>query len=159
MKKIDETGNKLKQSGKGRKDVSIQKFIIEGNPRGQGRPRATIRGRHASVYEAKEDTLYKNNITAQIVAQRPEYIEFSPIAIDVAFYVQRPKYHYNSKGAVKDRYVDDSPIGKPDLDNMLKALKDACNGIVWRDDAQIVDVKASKEYADTRPHLTIEVRG
>lgn len=139
--------------------MSMQKFIIEGNPRGQGRPRATIRGRHASVYEAKEDTLYKNNITAQIVAQGPVFIEFGPIAIDVAFFLPRPKMHYNSKGQVKPRFEGDLPTCKPDLDNMLKALKDACNGIVWRDDAQIVDVKASKEYADTRPHLTIEVRG
>ena len=136
-----------------------QKFIIEGNPRGQGRPRATVRGRHAAVYEAKEDTLYKNNIAAQVVAQKPEYIEFNPVSIDVGFYIQRPKYHYDSKGRVKERYVDDCPIGKPDIDNMLKALYDACNGIVWRDDSQIVQVTAEKAYASTRPHLTLEVKG
>jgi len=138
--------------------VSTQRFVIQGNPRGQGRPRATRRGNHAAVYEAKEDTLYKNNLAAQVVAQRPEYIEFNPVSVEAGFYIQRPKYHYDSKGRVKPRYVDDCPIGKPYIDNMLKALYDACNGIVWRDDAQIVEVTAKKEYAETVPHIVLEVK-
>lgn len=47
------------------------------------------------------------------------------------------------------------PTGKPDLDNVLKIL-DALNGIVWRDDAQIVTAAIMKRYSD-RPRLRIEV--
>jgi Holliday junction resolvase RusA-like endonuclease len=141
--------------------LQTQKFIIEGNPRGQGRPRACRRGKHAGIYEAKEDTLYKQNVTAQLVTQRPNHIGPGvPIILDVAFYLSRPKSHYSAKGTIKPNYDGVRPLVKPDLDNMVKAIKDACNGIVWHDDAQVVDERVSKYYADTAPHtvIVVEVR-
>jgi Holliday junction resolvase RusA-like endonuclease len=35
---------------------------------------------------------------------------------------------------------------KPDADNVLKGLKDGCNGIVWKDDAQVVCIELWKAY-------------
>jgi len=35
---------------------------------------------------------------------------------------------------------------KGDTSNFLKALEDACNGAIWVDDVQIVEVNASKLY-------------
>lgn len=138
--------------------MSIQTFVIEGNPRGQGRPRATVRGRHAAVYEAKEDTLYKNNITAQIVAQKPEYIVDKPVFLTALFFLPRPKYHFDSKGAIKARFQDARPTGKPDLSNLIKGVEDALNGIVWADDSQIVHYgNSGKYYTDTRPHIVLEI--
>ena len=136
----------------------IQHFIIEGNPRGQGRPRATRRGNHASVYEAKEDTVYKQNLAAQVVAQRPHFIGVDiPIELSVVCYMLRPKYHFGTKG-IKERFTDVRPLGKPDVSNLLKAIEDALNGIVWHDDSQIIKVTTEKYYADTKPHITIEVK-
>ena len=38
---------------------------------------------------------------------------------------------------------------KPDLDNILKAIKDGMNGIVWLDDAQVVRlIDCCKVYSD-----------
>lgn len=31
----------------------IQRFVIQGNPRGQGRPRAFVRGRHPGHHQGK----------------------------------------------------------------------------------------------------------
>ena len=39
------------------------------------------------------------------------------------------------------------PVSKPDLDNMVKAVGDAMNGIAYSDDSQIVSLKARKVYA------------
>lgn len=47
------------------------------------------------------------------------------------------------------------PTGKPDADNLLKAL-DALNQIVFRDDAQIVEASVSKTYSDV-PGLSVIV--
>jgi Holliday junction resolvase RusA-like endonuclease len=45
------------------------------------------------------------------------------------------------------------PTKKPDADNVIKLLCDACNQIVYRDDAQIVSVAYAKSYGET-PGLT-----
>jgi len=44
---------------------------------------------------------------------------------------------------------------KPDLDNVVKLVGDALNGVAYLDDAQIVEVKAEKGYGRTSK---IEVR-
>lgn len=35
---------------------------------------------------------------------------------------------------------------KPDLDNLIKLIKDSFNSIVWVDDAQVCEVRAQKVY-------------
>lgn len=40
------------------------------------------------------------------------------------------------------------PTTKPDLDNIEKALKDGFNGVVWKDDCQVVDVIKGKRYGE-----------
>lgn len=47
------------------------------------------------------------------------------------------------------------PLGKPDVDNFAKSL-DACNQIVWADDAQIVDLRVTKFYGD-QPGVWVKV--
>lgn len=44
---------------------------------------------------------------------------------------------------------------KPDADNVVKALKDGMNGVVYVDDGQVVDLWISKRYART-PGVRIE---
>jgi Holliday junction resolvase RusA-like endonuclease len=48
------------------------------------------------------------------------------------------------------------PTSKPDLDNIIKLVKDAINCIVWRDDAQVVRIEADKFYSDT-PRVDVTV--
>jgi Holliday junction resolvase RusA-like endonuclease len=36
--------------------------------------------------------------------------------------------------------------GKPDLDNVAKAVLDACNGVAWIDDRQVVRLVVEKGY-------------
>ena len=42
---------------------------------------------------------------------------------------------------------------KPDADNYAKLILDALNGVLWRDDAQVVRLFAEKVYCDlAHPH-------
>ncbi len=49
------------------------------------------------------------------------------------------------------------PTSRPDGDNYLKAVQDALNETVWRDDSQVVDARIIKRY-DAQPAMRIEVR-
>lgn len=136
----------------------IQTFTILGNPRGQGRPKATIRGRHAGVYETAKDKMYKENIAAQVVQQKPQYIEGQPIILKALFYLPRPQYHFNVKGEVKERFRCTLPTGKPDLSNLIKAVEDSLNGIVWSDDSLICGYgNSGKFYTESSPRIVLEV--
>jgi Holliday junction resolvase RusA-like endonuclease len=46
------------------------------------------------------------------------------------------------------------PKVKPDLDNVAKAVLDAINGIVYVDDAQVINLVATKRYA-TDPRVEV----
>ena len=39
------------------------------------------------------------------------------------------------------------PTTKPDADNVAKAIADACNGVVWVDDAQVVELSSASATA------------
>lgn len=67
----------------------------------------------------------------------------------IVFTIKKPK-------SVKRNY----PTVKPDVDNFLKSLLDALNQIAYEDDAQIIEINASKKYGpvgnifiDIKPYL------
>lgn len=46
----------------------------------------------------------------------------------------------------------------PDIDNAAKGIMDALNGIIWKDDKQIVEMKLEKHFADyVNPSFSIVV--
>ena len=125
-----------------------QIFYILGDPRPQGRPRFYKRGNFIGVCDPKESRNYKQTLAAQIAAQNPVYIQDGAISLECEFIFARPK-------TLPKKVVDHTK--KPDLDNLLKALKDAMTGIVWHDDAQIVSLSARKDYGDV-PGIKMVVR-
>ncbi|MBQ7199369.1 MAG: RusA family crossover junction endodeoxyribonuclease [Selenomonadaceae bacterium] len=42
-----------------------------------------------------------------------------------------------------------------DIDNLAKGILDACNGILWKDDSQIVQLEVVKRVTDSKPYLEI----
>lgn len=70
-----------------------------------------------------------------------------PLAIDLFFNLVRPK--------TVDRPY---PSVKPDVDNLIKAVLDALNKVIWKDDCQICVLNVSKTYAnDGKPSITAVV--
>lgn len=47
---------------------------------------------------------------------------------------------------------------KHDIDNFCKAATDSLNGIVWKDDVLIEELRLRKGYDKERPRVEIEVR-
>ena len=78
-----------------------------------------------------------------------------PVRLSVAFVMPRPKYMDAKKYSGKREWYNRTP----DLDNCIKALKDALNTLAWKDDSQVCQVYATKEYASAweHPHAVVEV--
>ncbi len=66
----------------------------------------------------------------------------------VSFFVLRPKGHFGTgKNAnVLKSSAPSFPVTKPDATKLWRCVEDALTGIVWRDDAQIVQQQVSKSY-------------
>lgn len=69
-----------------------------------------------------------------------------PLHLTVAVTVPRPKSHYGARGLRPS--APSAPITRPDLTKYLRGIEDACTGVVWRDDAQVITQTAEKRYGE-----------
>jgi Holliday junction resolvase RusA-like endonuclease len=122
------------EQSKGFEMISI---FLPMKPKEKGRPRfssltktpytppTTKRAENAIAYMVK---VYMRENEIQITDR--------PVTMIVTFF-----YKANTKKELH-RYRSK----RPDLDNLCKCLMDACNGIVYMDDSQIVELVARKMY-------------
>ena len=131
---------------------SKRAFVTRPKPGSGKQPRAVM------VEDAKESlSAWMSKITTIASAAYDHPPHEGALAMTVTFHMPRPKGHYGT-GRNADTLkpvAPTRPTGKPDLDKMLRAVKDALEGVVYRNDSQIVDVAARKVYGD--PGATIEV--
>jgi Holliday junction resolvase RusA-like endonuclease len=82
---------------------------------------------------------------------RPPALFAGALTVVLEFHRTRPR---------SARKTITQPITRPDLENCAKGLLDALQGIVYRDDAQIVELLARKRFADDDrgPGVAITVR-
>lgn len=134
-------------------DVLVQ---LAGEPRGKGRPRAfVLKGRalmHTDTKTRKYEELLRG-AARNAMAGRPP-IE-GPIDMTVEAHFGVPKSWPKRKREAALQGAEPH-TSRPDCDNVVKAALDAFNGIVWRDDSQVVRLIASKHYSMT-PGLMIAV--
>lgn len=81
-----------------------------------------------------------------------------PMLARATWWLGRPKGHLTSKGEIRNG-APHYPIAKPDLDKLARAIFDALKGVVYGDDAQLVELQLRKRYADhgAAPRLELEV--
>jgi Holliday junction resolvase RusA-like endonuclease len=73
----------------------------------------------------------------------------------IRFKVPRPAGHFNGKGELNKAGRDKMhPTSKPDVLKLARGVEDALTGIVWRDDAQIVDERITKLWSDDGSYET-----
>jgi Holliday junction resolvase RusA-like endonuclease len=131
-------------------------FTVPGEPRGKGRPRFTKQGH---TYTDSETKAYEQKIIAYY---RKTFGSFrwpdnSFIAVKVVAYYPIPKSATKAQLAAMQAGKI-FPSRKPDIDNVLKVVLDALNGVAYKDDSRVVCVEAEKKYS-FEPRLEIEVKG
>lgn len=124
------------------------KFMIEMTPVGKGRPRVSSRGGYSRMYTPKKTAQFETLFRRQVEKIMKDndwqmLLDDEPLRVNVCFYFPVPQSISNKK---KRELVDKYHIKKPDLDNAIKAVLDACNGIVFPDDSQISVLVSSKRY-------------
>jgi Holliday junction resolvase RusA-like endonuclease len=68
--------------------------------------------------------------------------------MELTFYMQRPK---SLPKKVKHH------MKKPDVDNLAKGVKDALEGIFYRNDSQVCDLRVKKVYCEEHPGVQVSI--
>lgn len=121
----------------------IVQFFVRGIPKGKARPRVTRTG-HA--YTPAATVAWENQIKlAAVHAMGSTPMPDGYFVMRLTFCFTPPKSY--AKKRRESLLGDGSPMPhKPDIDNLVKSVLDACNGITYRDDAAVVEVYAKKRY-------------
>ena len=124
-------------------------FTVPGKPIPQARPRVTQNGRH--TYTPRRSVVYREAVAlcAQS-AMRGKKPLSGALHVRVQFLFRVPSSWRKTDRDEAER-GEKSFTSRPDLDNLYKAVTDAMNGIVYKDDAQIVHATVRKGYAIGRP--------
>lgn len=132
-------------------------IVIPGEPIGQPRPRATMRAGHAAVYDDAKHPVnaFKAGVRLAWRQHTAAAPTGQPVQLSVTAYFARPKSMIWKKRPMPTvRHTK-----KPDLDNVVKAVADALNGLAFVDDSQIAEVEAAKFVCggDEQPRTEIQV--
>lgn len=131
-------------------------FTIPGEPVAKGRARSFVRNGHVAHYTPEKTARYENlvKLAAQQAMGNTAPVEGAVSLVVRAFLAIPASWSLKKQRAAAIGEI--KPTKRPDLDNILKAIEDGANGVVWRDDCQITDTRVSKRYGT--PRVEVEVR-
>lgn len=128
-------------------------FTVYGIPQTKGSAKAFYRPGMRFPVVINDNAKNKGwaaTVSGEAQRHRPSTPFTGPVRLMLAFGVQKPKSYPKTKELPATK--------KPDLDKMIRSVKDALKGVLYRDDSQVVELRATKAYSDT-PGVKIEVEG
>ena len=131
-------------------------LTIPGQPQGKGRPRIGKIGAHARMFTPAATVAYEG-LVAHAAQQAMQGRPLFDAAVGVNLFIDAavpPSWSQKKQRMALAGEV--LPTTKPDADNVVKAIFDGLNGVLWRDDVLVVDLRVRKRYAAT-PCVRVEV--
>jgi len=122
-------------------------FKVDADPVGKQRARYVKRGNFVSTYTPEKTRTYEALLKeAAIEAMGASEPLETPVSLYLYIRVPIPK------SCTKKRLEDiangsEKPTKKPDSSNILKSVEDAMNGVVYKDDCQIINHHITKVYS------------
>ena len=116
-------------------------FVVPGKPLPWQRS-----GHHGNThYTPKAMAAHQELVRSHALLAGARKME-GPLKMTLAFIFMPPQTWSQKK---QDLALGDGlwPTGRPDLDNLVKEIKDALNGVLYEDDAQIVSLDATKGFS------------
>lgn len=130
----------------------ILDIFVEGPAQGKGRHRSSaklkwVHGKpqaYVTHYACPKSKEYEKTIKSYLIGQKITLSD-RPIRVKMTECRAIPKSYpeWKEKLCYLGYY---QPTSKPDLDNITKAAWDALNGLIWHDDAQVVENIACKVF-------------
>ena len=130
------------------------KIIVPGEPVPQGRPKFTTKP-FVRAYDPPKSAAYKKLVARYAMQQKPKHLLLGELAVQIDIYKGTLKSFSKKKAELAEARLL-RPTTKPDADNYAKGPLDACKGIIWQDDGQVVDLIARKFYS-SNPRIEITV--
>ncbi len=79
-----------------------------------------------------------------------------PLLLQVDVFSVRPRGHFGKRGVKESAPL--YPATRPDVLKLARGIEDALSGLIYRDDAQIVDEILHKRYGEpARCEITVEL--
>lgn len=121
-------------------------FTVPGMPVAKGRPRFVNRGKFVQTYTPESTTNYENLVKLSYTQESSvklsgELYAVMTFCFPIPKSVSKKKHQEMAAGIIR-------PTKKPDIDNCIKAILDALNGIAFDDDSQVVCISADKLYSE-----------
>jgi len=131
-------------------------FNVDCNPVGKQRPRFRRVGNFVQTYSPKKTVDLESQIrkAAEKAMGGMEPLE-TPIALYCYIKFPIPK-SYTKKRQEQCKLGLEKPIKKPDLDNIIKLIQDSLNGVVYKDDCQIVALHSTKVYGSAGLEILVK---
>lgn len=120
-------------------------FTVEGAPVGKGRPRFSKRGGFVRTYTDAKTLAFEARVRQAcqevMAGSQPMAV---PVSLRIEAWMPMPKSW--SKKRRQEALEGLVAPGKPDLDNIAKAVMDAVNGVLYDDDKQVCALRVAKCY-------------
>jgi Holliday junction resolvase RusA-like endonuclease len=114
-------------------------FTVDGPPQGKQRPRL---GKGGNIYTPAETRAYERRVKV-LALQAVRSHESWPMATSLPVRVTLRLFFENSR--------------RHDADNVAKAILDAGNGVVWKDDDQVAELHVYKCLDAEKPRVEVSV--
>ena len=132
----------------------IYEFEVPGKIIGKGRPRLnTYTG---SVYTPTRTKDYESLVQQYFLLKYPKFKPFEGrVHVEISAFFEVPK---SAKQADKNLMLENkiNPTKKPDIDNIVKIVLDAMNGVAFKDDIQITKLNVEKAYS-TKESIQVKI--
>lgn len=139
--------NKIQHRTKLERCVSYSlEFEIPIAPVAKGRARYSSANGFVRTYTPKKTKDYEASVKRFADIHKPSSPLLGPLHVVIEVYlarIKRPKYS--------------APCTRPDIDNYVKAILDALNKVIFKDDGQVTHLTASKHYTTDYPKIKIRV--
>lgn len=147
--------DKVEMEGDAVKRVS---FSVPGRPFGKQRPKFRNAGKFTQTYTPKETVSYENlvKLMYQEAARGKRFADDDMLDMRVIAYFEIPASTSKKRRKLMLEHKE-RPTVKPDLDNIIKVIKDALNGVAYKDDKFVVDEQTRKFYSEN-PRVDVTIR-